>query len=286
MKNKKLVSIIIATYNVDGYISACLDSILSQSYESYEVIIVDGISSDKSLDIIKSYTDTRIRLYSEKDKGIYDAWNKGVSLAKGEWLLFIGADDVFYSKDSLATLLNAVPDNNKTVPIIYGKIACEGPSGDITSILGEPWFDVFGFKFNHIYCNLPMPIMSAIYSREFIGEQRFDINMKVTADAELLLRCLRLWKGLDPKFIENDKPIVIMGYGGVSTNYKMHFITFKESLTSRNRNGISNINCGIALRFIKIMTLYFINVIFGESCLGFLLKKYHALKGMAMRVRE
>ncbi|EPF2606042.1 TPA: glycosyltransferase family 2 protein [Yersinia enterocolitica] len=285
MKNNELVSIIIATYNVDGCISACLDSVLSQSYENYEIIIVDGMSTDKSLDVIKSYTDSRIRLYSEKDKGIYDAWNKGVNLAKGQWLLFIGADDIFYSKTSLATLVNAVPDNNETLPIIYGKIACEGPSGNITSILGEPWFDVFGFKFNHIYCNLPMPIMSAIYSRKFIGEQKFDINMKVSADAELLLRCLRLWKGLAPKFIDSNEPIVIMGYGGVSTNYKTHFITFKESLASRKKNGISNINCCIAIRFIKIIILYFINVTFGKNFFGFLLNKYHELKRMVMRRR-
>lgn len=286
MKNTEFVSIIIATYNVESYISACLDSILCQSHENYEIVIVDGVSTDNSLEIINSYSDERIRLYSEKDKGIYDAWNKGVSLAKGEWFFFIGADDVFYNSDSLAALVKKIPDNNEVIPIIYGRIACEGLSREITGILGEPWFNVFGFKFNHIYCNLPIPIMSAIYYKDFIGEQKFDISMKVTADADLLLRCLRLWKGLDPKFIDSNEPIVIMGYGGVSTNYKMHFVTFKESLISRKRNGISNINYYIAVRFVKLCILYFINIIFGERFLCSLLNKYHTFKRMVMRARR
>ncbi|MDR2410857.1 MAG: glycosyltransferase, partial [Bacteroidales bacterium] len=85
-----VLSIIIPTYNSSKTINRCLDSILCQSYSNYEILVMDGLSSDNTLELVKAYNDRRIQIYSGKDNGIYDAMNKGIALAKGEWLYFSG----------------------------------------------------------------------------------------------------------------------------------------------------------------------------------------------------
>src|SRR5690606_23293701 len=80
------ISIIIATYNCESDIKGCLDSIISQPFENWEVIIIDGESTDRTIEIIKEFNNEKVRLLSEKDNGIYDALNKGIKLAKGDWL--------------------------------------------------------------------------------------------------------------------------------------------------------------------------------------------------------
>lgn len=88
------ISIIIATYNAEAYLNRCLNSILAQSYKNTEVIIVDGGSSDNTLNIIRQYSSFITKWISEPDKGIYDALNKGIGLARGKWIYFLGADDI------------------------------------------------------------------------------------------------------------------------------------------------------------------------------------------------
>ncbi|CFV22452.1 glycosyltransferase family 2 protein [Yersinia pseudotuberculosis] len=277
MINDLCVSIIIATYNVEKCISRCLDSILKQSYENFEVIIMDGASTDNSIEIIKSYNDPRLRIFSEPDNGIYDAWNKGLEKSKGNWIAFIGADDKYSSEESLALLIQAIPLSNNA-PVIYGKIENEGPEGNVTGGSGEPWFNLFSFSFNYIKCNLPIPIMSAMYSREFIKDEVFDITLKVTADADLFLRCLQRWNGSPPYFINESKPLVRMGYGGVSTNYRNYIVTLKDSIRTRKKNNISNVNLAIINRIFKVYTLSFIGYMFGDSFISKLLIKYHRIK--------
>ena len=88
------ISIIIATWNAAKTLKRCLDSIVPQLTDETELILVDGGSKDDTNKIIDSYGDKVAVHISEPDKGIYDAWNKGVSKAKGDWVMFIGADDI------------------------------------------------------------------------------------------------------------------------------------------------------------------------------------------------
>ena len=94
---KKKISIIIATFNASATIKRCLDSIVPQLTEECELVIIDGGSKDSTNEIIDSYGDKIAIHVSEPDKGIYDAWNKGIRLSSGEWVAFIGADDVLLS---------------------------------------------------------------------------------------------------------------------------------------------------------------------------------------------
>lgn len=111
-------SVIIPTYNSEKTIRECLNSILEQSYPEFEVLIMDGASKDGTLNIVRSLDDSRIRVYSERDKGIYDAMNKGIRLAKGEYLLFLGSDDALYSSDTLGHVISGLGDYD----IVYGNV--------------------------------------------------------------------------------------------------------------------------------------------------------------------
>ncbi|EEC7981789.1 glycosyltransferase, partial [Escherichia coli] len=259
-----LVSIIIATYNSELDIAKCLQSVTNQSYKNIEIIIMDGGSSDKTLDIAKSFKDDRIKIVSEKDRGIYDAWNKAVDLSIGDWVAFIGSDDVYYHTDAIASLMKGVMVSNGA-PVVYGRTAHEGPDRNISGFSGSEWYNLTGFKFNYYKCNLPLPIMSAIYSRDFFRNERFDIKLKIVADADWFLRCFIKWsKEKSPYFINDTTPIVRMGYGGVSTDISSQVKTTLESFIVRKKNNISCLNIQLILRYAKILVMVAIKNIFGN----------------------
>ena len=94
--DKVFISIITASYNSGKTIRMTLQSVLSQTYDSYEYIIIDGKSTDCTLDIIKEYQekfDGKLKVVSEEDNGIYDAWNKGIQKATGKWIMFCLRDE-------------------------------------------------------------------------------------------------------------------------------------------------------------------------------------------------
>ena len=116
-------SIIIPTYNSAKTLQVCLNSILEQSFSDFEVLLIDGVSSEGTIAIIKNYAqlNEKIHWVSEKDSGIYDAMNKGIKLAKGKWLYFLGSDDHFYNSDVLK-LINENIEQDFTFDVIYGNV--------------------------------------------------------------------------------------------------------------------------------------------------------------------
>src|SRR5246127_4505724 len=94
-------SVIIPTYNSAKTISQSIQSVLRQSFTGYEVLIIDGASTDDTLAITSAFNSERIKTISEKDRGVYDAMNKGIKLAKGQWLYFLGSDDALYDDSVL-----------------------------------------------------------------------------------------------------------------------------------------------------------------------------------------
>jgi glycosyltransferase involved in cell wall biosynthesis len=114
-------SIIIPTYNSDATLSNSLDSIICQKFNDFEILIMDGLSTDNTLKTVEEYNDSRIRIYSEKDKGIYDAMNKGILQARGEWLYFMGSDDELYDENVLFDIAAFIKSYDK-LEFIYGNV--------------------------------------------------------------------------------------------------------------------------------------------------------------------
>ena len=93
------ISIIIPTFNAESTILKALESILQQTFKDFEILIIDGLSKDKTIEIVENLKDSRIKIHSDKDIGIYDAMNKGIHYAQGKWLYFIGSDDYLYNNE-------------------------------------------------------------------------------------------------------------------------------------------------------------------------------------------
>ncbi|HEX4849989.1 MAG TPA: glycosyltransferase, partial [Puia sp.] len=119
---RPLFTIIIPTYNSEKTIQNALNSVLTQSFTDFEILILDNLSNDSTEAIVQSNRerDPRIRLYAEKDNGIYFAMNKGISLAEGEWLYFLGSDDKLHQSSVLQRISENLKDSN--CRIIYGNI--------------------------------------------------------------------------------------------------------------------------------------------------------------------
>lgn len=112
------LSIIIPTFNSGAVLSRALDSIICQTFTDWEVLVMDGVSTDNTLEIANSYNDNRIRIYSEPDKGIYDAMNKGIKRANGEWLYFLGSDDYLLKSNVLERMF----ERTDNLDMIYGDV--------------------------------------------------------------------------------------------------------------------------------------------------------------------
>lgn len=117
--NTHAISIIIPTFNASKTLPKAIESILNQSYQDFELIIIDGLSTDNTIEIAKKYNDSRIKIVSEKDTGIYDAMNKGIQLAEGDWLYFLGSDDSLYDPTVLEKI-SALFD--KDYDVLYGNV--------------------------------------------------------------------------------------------------------------------------------------------------------------------
>lgn len=116
-----LLTIIIPTVNSALTVAETLQSIVNQTYKNIEVLVLDAVSKDATCEIVNSYINNHpfIHLISEKDKGIYDAMNKGISLSQGDYLYFMGSDDVFYKNDTLEKVFTK---ENLSFDVIYGSV--------------------------------------------------------------------------------------------------------------------------------------------------------------------
>ena len=119
-KKELLISIITVVYNGEKFLEKIITSVINHSYKNFEYIVIDGGSTDKSLDIIKKYEKKIDYWVSEKDNGIYDAFNKGMIISKGEFIGFINSDDI-YKKNALNIISNYI-EKNKVADFIFGSV--------------------------------------------------------------------------------------------------------------------------------------------------------------------
>ncbi len=178
------VSIIVATFNAGKFLKTALDSVKKQSYANWECIVVDGKSSDNTIDIVRLYEkdDSRFKHISEKDKGIYDAFNKGWRMAKGEWVYYLGADDAL-DENALKNLF----EKEKKCDIVYGDIIFRNKRG-LKYARSLPVNKLKGNMISH---------QSIFMRRDLIDRLGgFDLSYKVCADFDLFQRGLLVANGV------------------------------------------------------------------------------------------
>lgn len=205
-----LFSIVTATYNADANLEETIRSILNQSFKDFEYIIIDGGSTDNTISVIKKFEHNKqLRWISEKDKGIYDAWNKGVLMSNGNWITFIGADDILVD-DALLTYAEFLKDKDNDLEYVCSKLTMINNNKEPVRVKGCPWV----WEEFRIVNHLAHP--GSLHNRKLFEKYGlFDIEYKITGDYELLLRA---GKNLKTAFSNNIT--VLMSEGGTSGGYK------------------------------------------------------------------
>lgn len=121
-------SIITVTYNAGKVLEDTIQSVISQTYHHWEYILIDGASKDNTMDIVNLYKSRIHHIVSEPDKGLYDAMNKGMKLATGDYICFLNAGDCFYEDDTLLKMVHSI-DGYKLPDILYGETAIVNAQG-------------------------------------------------------------------------------------------------------------------------------------------------------------
>jgi glycosyltransferase involved in cell wall biosynthesis len=171
--NDPSVSIITVVRNGEKHIERAIQSVLDQTYRNIEYIIIDGGSADKTLDIVKKYEGKIAYWVSEPDNGIYDAMNKGLAAATGDWIFFLGSDDVLYDT---GTLSSAASFLDKEMSLVFGNIMYHDRR------VVKSRFNLFTLLHNTVHHQ------GAFYNADLFRNWRYDSGLQLIADYELNLR--------------------------------------------------------------------------------------------------
>lgn len=170
-----MISVITVVRNGASTIEQTILSVINQDYLDFEYIIIDGVSTDGTLAIIDKYSDKIHKVISEPDSGIYDAMNKGISLAAGEWIYFLGCDDILYANNTFSELFSG---NEENIDVLYGNVIFKN-SGII-----------FDGEFDYNKMCVCSPCHQAIFYKKELFDRfgLFNLKYRINADAEMHVR--------------------------------------------------------------------------------------------------
>lgn len=198
------ISIIVAVYNGAKTLQACLDSIVCQTYPDMELIVMDGGSSDGTVEVLRNNVDRLSFWESQKDRGIAHAWNKAMQHATGDWILFLGADDRLQDERVLSDMAEILRVDGAH-DVVFGKYIVDG--GAFHGLVGGR-----GGNLSAIRRRMIIPHTAAFHRRSFMEEVgQFDESFKMAMDYELLLRK----RTMSARFV--DRLVTVMGGEGVSS---------------------------------------------------------------------
>ena len=184
-----LISIITPCFNSEKTIERTLESVLNQTYQNYEYIIVDGKSTDNTLSIIEKYKEKfgdKLQVVSEKDSGIYDAMNKGINLATGELIGIVNSDD-FYELDALENIVKEY--NNEKYAVFYGMMRTIENNKESSIVIYNHEF-VKKKMITHPTCFVTKKLYSALgaYSLEYKSSSDYDFMLRVSQNKEVVFK--------------------------------------------------------------------------------------------------
>jgi glycosyltransferase len=224
------ISIITITYNSAKTVQRALESVQSQTYKDIEHVIVDGVSTDGTKELIETYAKQHgnVRWISEKDKGIYNAINKGIALATGDVIGFLHSDDVLYSAGSIGQIAAAFADTK--IDVVYGDLQyCNGEKV-IRRWRSNP-FSPSSLKFGW------MPPHPTVYVRREVYEQvgEYDEWFHISADYDMMLRIFK--SGYQSQYIP--EVLVRMETGGASNkNTRARLSKTQEDYIALKKNHV------------------------------------------------
>ena len=212
------ISIVTVAYNAAHTIGDTLASVAAQTHPDIEHIVVDGASTDNTLAVVERQGGRVARLISEPDKGIYDAMNKGLNLAKGRFIHFLNADDRYFEPRTLSRLLPELSED----AIAYGQLVYQEEDGT-RRLLGAPFSWDRELRESHV----PQPTLF-VPRRCYQDVGGFDTSYRIAADYEMVLRLTRRFP---IRYVE--QPVTVMHAGGIS-HRRMGLAFLEASRVSRS----------------------------------------------------
>jgi glycosyltransferase involved in cell wall biosynthesis len=200
----QVVTVIVATLNAVESFAEMIQSMRNQSYQNFELIVIDGRSTDGTIEILAEHDKDIDYWLSERDTGVYEAWNKGLAAAKGDYICFLGADDRWAESCSLHELVRLT--NGGACDIVAARGAVVSKAGVLIRAVGEPWSKA---RLNHRQIVAHPGMLFA--TRLFAIYGNFDTRYRVAGDYEWLMRL-----GSDVKGAFLDRVTVMIGAGGIS----------------------------------------------------------------------
>lgn len=240
------ISIITATFNSASTVRNTFESVLGQTYSNIEYIVIDGLSKDNTVDIIKEYEhkfNGRMRWISEKDNGLYDAMNKGIAMATGDVIGILNSDDFYTSNDTLDVIAETMKDTG--VDAVYGDIHFVNDDNFNKCVR---YYSSAIFKRSLMLIGL-MPAHPSFYCKKEVYTKygAFDTTYKIGADFESLLRYIYINR-IKTKYIKKD--FVTMRTGGASTeSFNSRKQIMKDHLKAMKKHGIKSNLFILSLRY-------------------------------------
>ena len=240
------ITIILSVFNGSRFLNKTITSIINQSCDDLELIIIDGGSTDNSLEIIKSFDSPLIKWISEPDKGISDAFNKGIKLAIGDYINFQGDGDGFINSSSISDLFTNLDLIER--PIICGNIQRIDIDGNIlykTKIKKK-------FNKKSLLYKMSLPHQGLFIPKEFFAKYgEFDLNNKYCMDYELLLRSYNNF----PKVITKDLVISNWRADGLGEGKTLEIL--KEYHKIKLKNKVAGKHTLLLINYYSLFKYYF-----------------------------
>lgn len=234
-----LISVITITLNAERVLPQTVVSVRAQSFKDYEYIVIDGGSSDDTLSIVESAGITRVTVVSEPDNGLYDAMNKGLSVAKGDYVLFLNAGDAFADNRALERIAAQAGD----MPgVIYGQTRIVDSSRKVIGprhLTAPEELTASSFSRGMLVCH-----QAFIARRDIVGE--YDRSYRYSADYDWCIRCL---ERSERNAYLGDDPIVDYLAGGLTD--KFHIASLRERFVIMRRH------YGVAIAVIRHVSFIF-----------------------------
>lgn len=290
--NQPLVSIVVPVYNREKTITKCIDSLLSQSYTSFEIVVVDDCSSDNTLKLLFGYTDKRIRIICHSEnKGAAEARNTGINNSVGELIAFQDSDDEWII-DKLKVQIKALTNNSNNAKIVYSKFKRELPDKSFETIPQSTMPLSGNILPTLLYGNVIGPPTVILY-KEAIEHAKFDTSLKALEDWDFFLQLARrhnflyidevlVYSFISPGSISSNKineakalkDIIVKNKADFAKNMSLYNRWMYESAFKQIAFGDSsdaraflkaNIDSKLSLKFFFLLGLSFFNIKIRQS---------------------
>ena len=219
---EKQITYIIATYNSEKTLKRCLESFLAQKLENFTVIVIDGGSSDSTISIVKQYPNIVSNYVSEPDTGIYDAFNKGVLLAKTPWISFVGSDD--FLTPNATSIFCEVYGQEDNIDFATGSAQLVNADESMGRVIGEEW------SWRRCRKRMLAIHVGSLHNKQLFNDYGlFDTKLMICGDYDFLLRV-----GQKLRVFHSTKIVASLSVGGVSDSFRASIESMKVKLNNKS----------------------------------------------------